>query len=221
MKNRIIFGILLFVSIVSAVENPNIYTVKIQNPLHNPLFSHDNRYLYLRNGAFVEMWDVKNVKIVRKFPIDTKEWWENVSIDIDKNNLMIAEQKTIKIWDISSSKKLQTFNEPNNENKIFAAAFDIYGNILYSVETPEDYKIKLWNIQHTPVLDKFETQFLANTIEVCSPDILLIYNETRIAMYNYETNKLLWKKKFNPLNEYISDVICTDDMKSVYIVLVG
>jgi WD40 repeat protein len=211
------FALLLSVSIVSAVESNQSYTLKIQNELHNATFSPDSHYLYLRNGKFIEMWDTQTIKVIRKFPIESKDWWENVSIDIRKNYLMIAEQKTIKIWDLSSAKLLQYIKEKNTEEKIYAAAFDTQGNVLYSVETQEEYKINLWDRERNSIIDKTDTQFLANNIEICNPDTFITYNETRMAMYNYQTNKLLWKIKLDPSDDYIYDAQCSNNTKSVYV----
>ncbi|MDD5160801.1 MAG: hypothetical protein PHI47_12155 [Sulfuricurvum sp.] len=215
MKKVLIFLIfLLFTSIILASESSNIYSFTIRNELHKELFSSDSKYFYFRNGNFVEMWDTKELKCLRKFPIDTKNKWEIVSIDIynNKSYLMIAEKTSIKLWDISTGALIKSIKG----REISTAAFDFHGNILYSVETKDEFAINFWDIQSDKVQYQTDSSYLITSMKVCDANTYLFYNDTHLSIYDYHSKKFIWNNKINPFqDDYIHYAVCEKDGKSV------
>lgn len=218
MKSLLYFILtLLFFTITPLSGSSKYYTFPIKNGLEKAKFNDDSKYFFCRNGNFVEMWDTNNIIKLHKFPIGITNWWERVFIDINENHLMMAEKNSINIWDIHTTKLLLSINKKQLKGTLHAALFDNKGNILYSAESPNEYKIVLWDMKRKISIDKIDSSFLINGMTKCSSDYFLAYNENHISIYNHQKNIFQFKRKLNPSEDYINDAQCSSEGKSIYL----
>ncbi|QIR40962.1 ribosome assembly protein 4 [Tolypothrix sp. PCC 7910] len=193
------------------------------SPVNGVAFSPDGQQLASgSNDSTIKIWDVSTGKVIQTIPhlrdatptasyIDSSYQDSVTSIAFSSDGKKLAsgsEDKTIKLWDISSGKLLQTFNGHSGLIKTIALSSD--GQKLASGS--EDKTIKLWDVTTGKLLQTFSGHSdVVNSVAFSSDGQKLASGskDKTIKLWDISTGKVL--QTFNGHSDAVNSVAFSSD----------